>query len=543
MTPLLFIITISLIFWIIVLWQNIGYYAYVWQIKDYRFSRIAAHLREPYGYSLIFTKHLYLKIILFLALFLRTGTDSEFLYVIFFIVYFFECLVIFHRAIRGKIKFPLFTAKSFLLIIASFATAIVFAVLADKKLLFTQSFVAVDIASPLIVSFWVIILKPISYAAKQYIVRRAVKKRAAFTNLIAIGITGSFGKTSVKEFLAHILASKFRVAKTHHHQNTEVGAAHAILGMRGDTEIFVAEMGAYGRGDIKEISEVVNPTMGIITAIGPQHLGLFGSLDAIVETKFELAEVLPKDGALIVNGDNQYIKRKTKNEKRKTTIQNLKLLRYSVSDKNVDIWASEVKEYLEGLEFTVHCGNEKEDFTVNLLGTYNISNILAAAAAALECRMTLREIKKAAETITPLAGTMHLKQGLGGIAIIDDSYNASVDGVKAALDYMKLYKERTRIVIMPSLIELGEKAFLYHEELGREIAQNMNYAFITDTKYREAIWRGWKSVREDDANLVFQSNPGELIKEVKQVIDKKSVILLEGRIHKEIMAFFLHHAE
>lgn len=510
-------------FWLIVLWSKTGYYVYLWQVKEYRVDRMLVQLKEPFGYSLIVSKNLLVKaflLVLFIFFMVPIGIGLV------AAVYLLDVVIIGYREIRGGNKFPTLTFKSGTIFLLSWFSMLVWS-LAGGGII---SLLLLDMAVPFIVTLWVLLFKPVTYGVKQCIVQRAKSKRSQYKNLTASGITGSYGKTSAKEFLAHILAAKFKVAKTKEHQNTEIGSARAILDMPPDTEVLVAEMAAYKKGDIAEISQVAKPTIGIITAIGPQHLALFGSLETILETKFELAAALPKGSTLIVNWDNEYIKKYLQ-----LTSYNLQLVKYSIEDKTADVYASDIKVHPDRLEFIVHYQKEKETFQVNLLGEHNVSNILAATAAALILGMNLADISLVAKTILPMPRTMHLHKGAGGIIFIDDSYNASVQGVKAALEYLELYKERKRIMVMPSLIELGEKGFIYHEELGQEIARHCDYAFITDTKFQEAFLRGWKSVRQDDANLHFQSDLKQLSKDVEAVIAEGAVVLFEGRVPHEIM--------
>ncbi|MBI3335584.1 MAG: UDP-N-acetylmuramoyl-tripeptide--D-alanyl-D-alanine ligase [Candidatus Portnoybacteria bacterium] len=541
MTLLLFFL---LLFWLVIVWQKTGYYLWLWQTKEYRVDRMLAQLFEPAGYKLIFTRDFYIKGLALIGIILISSPQE--IIPIALLLYGLHALYILSLFFRKRIKFPQTSIKAVLLFSLSLTiqavpplyTAHFFNAAQTASLL-----MIIDIFIPVILTCLVIAFKPITYCAKQIIAVLAKKKRAQFKNLIAIGITGSFGKTSTKEFLAHILASKFKTAYTKDHQNTEIGAARAILAMRQDTQILVAEMAAYRRGDIKEISEVVKPTMGIITAIGSQHLALFGTMEAILDTKFELAKVLPKKGVLIVNWDNEYIRFKVQGSRFKVVIKNSKLniVRYSLEDERAQVYADTIKESLENIEFTVHYRNERENFQVNLLGKHNVSNILAASAAALTLGVTLKEISEAVSKIQQIPHTMHLHWLPGNIPLIDDSYNASVDGVKAAFAYLKNWQDKKRILVMPSLIELGDKAFILHEELGQEIARVCEAAFITDIKYKEPLWRGWKSAREDANNLHFHVDPQRLIEEVGQVIDEKSVILIEGRVPKEVTDFLLHH--
>ncbi len=536
---MIFIFASLFFLWLIVFLQRSAYYLYLWQVKEYRFDRMLAQLEEPFGLSLIAGRSFYLKLFLIL-LFLFFGGLYALLSLLLLLLYSAEVILTAFRAGKGNLRFPDITPKTsamFLLIVVtpfflaspfSYATYISFIIY----------LLIIDAFTFALVSFWVLFFKPFTFFAKQMIVARAKRKRNNLKNLIAVGITGSYGKTSTKEILAYILSSRYKTAKTKEHQNTEIGSARAILDMSPDTQILVAEMAAYKKGDIEEISHIVKPDIGIITAIGPQHLALFGSMERIIETKFELARALPKNGTLIVNWDNEYIRRTFQVSSFK-----FQVFKCSLKDKTADIYASDIKIYPERLTFVIHHQEEKEKCEVNLLGKHNISNILAAAGAAITRGMTLKEIALAVKTLSPMPRTMTLRKGKKGVTFIDDTYNSSAGGIRAALEYLTVYKKERRIVIMPSIIELGEKGYVLHEELGQEMAKVCDYAFITDAKFKEAMTRGWKSIKGDEENLHFHDNPMRLAEEAEKNITEESAVLFEGRIPPQVMHYLFHPLE
>ena len=168
-----------------------------------------------------------------------------------------------------------------------------------------------DILTPAIISAIVLIFQPISVFEKYRLIKKAKNKRKKFSNLLVIGITGSYGKTSTKEFLYTILVEKFgkdKVLKTKEHQNSEVGISNCILKELNETyEIFIVEMGAYNIGGIKLLCNIAQPKIGILTGINEQHMATFGSQENIIKAKFELINSLPEDGLAILNWDNNFI--------------------------------------------------------------------------------------------------------------------------------------------------------------------------------------------------------------------------------------------
>lgn len=530
-----------LFFWAISAWSKIGYFVYLWQIKQYRWDRMASQLKEPGGLRILINRALFIKIalaVIALVAASRGLLDIWFYYAV-YAVYILQTLVAIRQAWQRNIKFPIFTVKSLLLMLASLIVP-VWAIFYVKVLPTITEFLLllliVDIFIPIIVTFFVMIAQPFTYAAKQYMVRQGIAKREALKKLITVGISGSVGKTSTKEFLAHILAAQYRVVKTKEHQNTEIGAARALRAANSKTNIFVAEMGAYRKGDITQIAQVVKPAIGIITSLGEEHLSLFGNVENAVAAEFELASVLPEDGTLVVNWDNEFIKTQLE-----TTNYKLRLMRYSLTDASADVYATDVKQRIGLLSFTLHYKTKASPVEVNLLGLHNISNILGAVAGALAVGMKFEPMVKALKTIEPLPRTMKMFKGIGDLVIIDDSYNTSPQAVRAAFDYMSLYEDKTRIIIMPSLIELGAIAASFHEQMGKELAQLFDYAIITDNTYQEAIETGWQAGKGKSGHLLFESRPRAIAQTLKQVLDERSVILIEGRVQREVSRILIHH--
>lgn len=540
----LFLVVGVIFLWMLTAWNKTGYFVYLWQVKQYRFDRMRSQLLEPDGLRILASRFTLPKVALALAGFLALAIDrfGLWFYYAVYLLYAIETLLLLHRARQGKSKFPVLTAKSLLLMLGSFFVPLflLFALVVIPFLpgisQFLLMLLVIDVALPLIVSVAVAFLNPFTFLARQYVVKKAIRKRGAMKRLIAIGISGNVGKTSTKEFLAHILSLQFMAIKTSGHQNTEIGAARALLRAPINAKMFVAEMGAYRKGDIAEIAQVVKPSIGIITSLGDEHLSLFGSLEGALETEFELARLLPASGHLIVNGDNEFTKKLLQDNSLKAPV-----FRYSLNDKKASLYASRITQKFEEISFDVHYKNQSAHFYAALLGKHNVSNILAATSAALLLGMKLKDIASAVAKLEPLAHTMRLRRGIGNLIIIDDSYNASPQAIEAAFDYLKIYKNKTRIAIMPSLIELGQKAQLFHEDLGKLLAENVDWAIITDTHYREAIEQGWKEGKGKDGHLLFQAQIKEIAQTLEQIIDEKSVILIEGRVAPEISYMLNHH--
>ncbi|OGZ25718.1 MAG: hypothetical protein A2W71_01925 [Candidatus Nealsonbacteria bacterium RIFCSPLOWO2_02_39_8] len=382
--------------------------------------------------------------------------------------------------------------------------------------------------APIISSIIVLAIQiPTGFAVKK-ILMDAEKKRKNFKDLLVIGITGSYGKTSVKEFLGEILSQKFNILKTEKNINAEIGIAKTILEeLKPEHQILIAEIGAYERGKIKEVCQILKPKIGILTGIGEQHLSTFSSQENIINAKFELIESLPEDGVAIFNGDNELIILNLKFQISKIQIKNQKLC--SVAEK-LDIWAENMQVEKEFILFRAFSKDgDWADFKVNLLGSQNVINILLAAVCVKELGMRLQEISNACLKIRPEQGGMKFLRKKSPV-VLDASYSANFNGVMADLEYLKLYQGK-KVIIMPCLIELNGVAKEIHRKIGRKIAKVCDLAIITTADYFEEI-------KQDSPKIILIENPNEIIEKIKGFKNRADVILLEGRLPKAVVNFF-----
>ena len=515
---------ILLLIWLIVIFYELNYFLYFWQTKDYRADRFLIDFKENKG-KIFLNKWIKIKICALLLLLILSVVNyvnyiSQYVIYILIVLYLLNLL---YLLIKTQFKKPIFTKKTTLIFAFTFLM-IIFSVFDSNGLIFNTKYLILDILLLPILSFWVLLFIPFSNFAKAFLVKKAVKKRAHFKNLIAIGITGSFGKSSTKEFLTQILSYKYKVAYTREHENTEVGVARAILQMAENTEILIAEMGAYKESDILEISQVVKPTLGIITGINEQHLALQCKIENIINTKFELGKELPKRAILLIN--KQALKYNAVKTKIKIYSKKLNIIKYDVSN------ISNIKETIYGLEFVY----KKNIFKTRIVGTHLISNILAAIIMAERVGMNISDIKKAVENLIPLKSTFSVKTfgkqfSKEKITIIDDTYSANSTGVLSALDFIdRVGKNKKKILIMRSLVDLGEKGKEVHKEIGKKIASVCDSAFIIDNKFKQEL---------QSEKTIFTDNLKQIIYQIKKITEnKESMILLENRLPKEILDKF-----
>lgn len=339
--------------------------------------------------------------------------------------------------------------------------------------------------------------RPVEGMINQHYINDAKKKLRSVPDLTVIGVTGSYGKTSVKYYLDTLLKEHFEVLITPESYNTPMGVVKTIRSsLKPSHQIFICEMGARHVGDIKEICDIVHPEHGIITSVGPQHLETFFNMDNIVNTKFELADALPEVGLLFLNGDNEYIRNhsgKYKNKIFYTTGEWAKAreLESQIEEGEVSQYyqTGDVKLSRTGTEFTVTAPDgEKETFQMRLLGEHNVINVAGAVAVANTLGIPLKQLKVPVRRIQPVAHRMQLLER-GNYTIIDDAFNSNPVGSRAAVETLKQF-EGVRILITPGMVELGEKEEEYNYKFGTYAADCCDYILLVGEKHTAPIHKG-----------------------------------------------------
>ena len=334
--------------------------------------------------------------------------------------------------------------------------------------------------APCIVLLCNLINKPIELAINRHYINDAKRILRACPDLKIIGITGSYGKTSVKFFLNTLLRARYNVLMTPESYNTPMGVVKTIRGsLKATHEIFICEMGAKWVGDIKELCDIVHPQHGVITSIGPQHLESFGSLDNVKKTKFELADALPQDGMLFLNGDDENIRDHGCDRPHFT---------YSIGG-DADYVATDVKVSSRGTTFTVTAPNgESETFSTRLLGQHNVLNITGAIAVSHQFGIPLKALKGQVRKLEGVPHRLELSEK-NGMTIIDDAYNSNPSGTKAALDTFALF-DGFKVLVTPGMVELGEQQNELNREFGKNAAAVCDYVVLVGRRQAEPIEAG-----------------------------------------------------
>lgn len=353
------------------------------------------------------------------------------------------------------------------------------------------------------------------------IAKEKIKSRE---DLMVVGVTGSFGKTSTKFILGTILGEKYNVLNTPESYNTPMGLSKVINNdLRKEHELFIAELGARNIGDIKEVSELVQPKIGIITSIGPTHIETFKNIDNIMKTKYELIEELPTDGLAVFNYDNEYIRKladKTFKEKILYGIENIE---------DLDFYAEDIIVSEKGSTFTI---KDKDDnsirCTTKLLGKHNIYNILAGVAVAKSLGLSLEQIKSGIEKIKPIPHRLNIITPDTGIIIIDDAFNSNPIGAKAALDVLSEFKEGKKIIVTPGMVELGTMEEEANKEFGINIGKICDYAILVGEERTKPIYEGLMEANFNKSNIFLVKNLDEATEYIQKLANPKDIVLFEN---------------
>ncbi len=324
---------------------------------------------------------------------------------------------------------------------------------------------------------------PVEKLVSEMYFRDAQKKLAARPDLIRIGITGSYGKTSVKFILGTILQEKFQVLVTPSSFNTPMGVTRIIREkLMPAHQVFVAEMGARHVGDIREMCRLVHPHHGVLTSVGPQHLDTFRTIDRIKSTKYELMDAIPDGGCCFFPDDGAICRElfdRTRKAKRLCAVRGAD---------DADVWASDIRASSAGSSFTLHTLSDSIRCETKLLGEHNIQNILLAATVGLHLGMTLRQVARGISRITPVEHRLQLIPS-AGVTIIDDAFNSNPRGAEAALNVLRDFEGR-RIIITPGMVELGGEEARFNHDLGVKMADCVDVAILVGRKHTAPIAQG-----------------------------------------------------
>lgn len=399
--------------------------------------------------------------------------------------------------------------------------------------------------------FAAIITSPIEKRHNARFVTAAKTVLAARADLIKIGVTGSYGKTTAKNLLSAFLSKEYSTCVTPGNYNTPMGIALTVRDeLLADDEVFVAEMGARYRGDIRELCDIVSPSIAVITAIGTQHLETFGSEENLLVTKNELIEALPADGVAIFNGDNdgaiklydRCAKRRLISGSDEEAVQKLYAL-FSTGDRRAkcktaagvkpteeevkalsrfDAFYGDICYAARGMEFTLVLNGRAARITTALLGAHVPSMIAECALTANHLGISLEKIKFAASEVKAVAHRLELLYN-GDDVIIDDAYNGNEAGAQNALEVLSKFSPRIRVLITPGIVELGEHGEAANARIGELAAVSCDYAIFVGGN-ASALARGAKSAGMNVDNVTEVRDLDGAVEKLKMIKGEKAVL-------------------
>jgi UDP-N-acetylmuramoyl-tripeptide--D-alanyl-D-alanine ligase len=399
--------------------------------------------------------------------------------------------------------------------------------------------ILLDLCTPFLVAIGVGITYPIARIKRQLLIHRAKKfLKKNNPDLVIIGITGSEGKTTTKEILYAILSKKYKVAKTPKNLNTDVGLAKAILQtVTKDTQIFIAEMGAYRKGEIKAATKHFPPEIAIVTSLDRQHIGIFGSKENLFAAKSEIVKGLQQDGVAILNADNEQIRdmHELFTGKSIFVTQNSKIFKKTISKKDPElsaIWVENTLTSKSKIQFKLHTIDEESKFTIKTPLDHLVINFALSIATARELNMSTKEIAKALEELDIKLPRLEISNGDNNTTILNDTYNSSFNGFIAAIKTMNKMRhpQSKRIVVAKGIYELGRYKKETYEELFAAI-RNKYDVLITE----DSLLAMLAKKNNTHAQIFKYSTPEEAIEIFWKIVEKGDTILLEGRLHPKII--------
>lgn len=477
--------------WIIRIIGNTLTYSAVWRVKEYRWDRMVTHLRTPQG----------------------------------------------RRFWWPERRRPAISPKSTLLVLLSLSISGIIVWALNLPILLRL--VIADIGSFPITWILVLMLNAPTKVYHAILIALAVKKLQSHKPMIVIGITGSFGKTSTKEFLATILSGKYNVMKTEASKNSPIAIAETVLtDLTPDTQVFIVEMGAYKRGEIKRMAEMVQPTIGVVTAINAQHQDLFGTIETTMKAKYELIVGLAGKQIAIFNADNKYVQHMMQWVKRdRKTVWAYTKEKQSTIVADKIFFAGNINADLKGVSFDVTVGKERAHVVAPVLGEHQVSNILAAMAGAVATGMPLADAAKASSNIRPFPKTLSLIPGINGSIYINDTFNNNPDAAKAALDVLAKTKGRKILVFQP-MIELGAYAAESHRTVGRESARVCDDILLTNQNFYEYFLSGAREAGAEHKVRVV--SPGEAASYIRKTVKRGDTVLFKGKEAERVLTICLN---
>lgn len=339
-------------------------------------------------------------------------------------------------------------------------------------------------------------------------------------NIPVIAITGSSGKTSTKDIVASVVSQKYNTLKTEGNFNSQIGLPLTILKLREHNAI-VVEMGMNQLKEISALTKVAKPTIAIITNVGTSHIGNLGSRENILKAKLEILEGLTKDGTLIINNDNDLL-----HEWNKTNKQ-YKVKTFGI-DNQSDIMASNIQNNEKGSIFNTNIEQNTLTIEVPVGGKHFVYNALCAITVGELLQISQEQIIRGIKKFELTKRRMDITKNKNNVTIINDSYNANYDSVKAAIEYLAQIKANKKIAMLGDMLELGKYSKQLHEKVGEEIVKNKIDILVTVGKEAESIVKSAKQLGLKEQNIYQLDSIENAIEILNKILDPEDVVLVKA---------------
>lgn len=356
---------------------------------------------------------------------------------------------------------------------------------------------------------------------KKALMQIATAKRELYENLIVVGVTGSVGKTSTKDIIANVLSQKYNTLKTEGNFNNDIGLPLTILRLK-DHEAAVIEMGMNHLGEIRKLTNIAKPTLSVITNVGTAHIGNLGSRENILKAKLEILEGM-KEKRIVINNDNDML-----NNWAKSNNSNIEIHTFGIESESECIVAN-IKKEENYTQITAKINDEEIQETIPVGGDVFILNALCATTVGKVLNLTNEQIKNGIKTFELTKKRMEIIKNKKSITIINDTYNASVDSMKAGIRYLsEEIKAKRKIAVLGDMFELGDFSEKLHREVGEEIAKNnidKLYVIGENAKFilEEAINNGFSK-----ENTYYAKTKEDLVDKIKETEEKDDAILFKA---------------
>lgn len=410
------------------------------------------------------------------------------------------------------------TISAFLMLF--FATFLSLLFFGGSLLILVVIYIFLENISPFFIVLSSIIISPLDFYSKFTITEKAERKINSLNKLKTIAVIGSFAKTSTKNMLYTLLWKDFFVVKTPKSFNTPVSIAKTILSdLKETTEIFIVEMDAYKKGDIKNLCNLAKPDLAIITAIAPQHLERFGNIQNLIDAQFEVTESLGSEGILFLNSSDELTIQNESKFNTKKIFFGGEMNKFRIEN---------LKSINEGISFRLFLDKEKADIFLPLMGEHNAYNFLAAAVAAYNLGLPVKVIEQRASLILPTEHRLEIKK-IGNLKVIDNSYNTNPKVVISSLKFLKEIGEgKSKILITPGLIEQGSNSEIENKKFIKNAAAVADEIIIVGESFREFLKSGLEEVKFPKEKTHFVRSTKSALEFAEKIAGENSIVLIEN---------------